>query len=68
MAPEEEGGGDVGGMFTITKTGQQGKSKAEVYGELNGVDCSKFPVEFIQDWSLEEVGYNPWIEAGDMYV
>ncbi|XP_069467135.1 ribosome biogenesis protein BMS1 homolog [Ambystoma mexicanum] len=48
---EEEGDSDeeLGGLFHVSRPDKESRRKA------NALDCSKFPVENIQDWDIEEV-------------
>lgn len=45
----EDAGDELGGLFHVSRPDKEAKQKA------NGLDCSKFLVEKIQDWDLEEV-------------
>ena len=48
---------DLGGLFKVVNKEQPGgrRQSSSVQGGLNDRDCSFFPVEGVQDWSLEEV-------------
>uniref|UniRef100_H2ZWM2 BMS1 ribosome biosis factor n=1 Tax=Latimeria chalumnae TaxID=7897 RepID=H2ZWM2_LATCH len=46
---DEEGGLELGGLFRVSRPNKESKCKA------SALDCSKFPVESLQDWNLEEV-------------
>lgn len=48
---EEEGDsdGELGGLFHVSRPDKEYRRKA------NALDCSKFPVESLQDWDMEEV-------------
>ncbi|XP_026710886.1 ribosome biogenesis protein BMS1 homolog [Athene cunicularia] len=45
----EDAGGELGGLFRVSRPDKASKQKA------NALDCSKFLVEKLQDWDLEEV-------------
>ncbi|NXL34949.1 BMS1 protein, partial [Glaucidium brasilianum] len=45
----EDAGGELGGLFRVSRPDKASKQKA------NALDCSKFLVEKLQDWNLEEV-------------
>ena len=48
---------DLGGLFKVVNKEQPGgrRQSSSVQGGLNDRDCSFFPVEGVQDWSLKEV-------------
>ncbi|XP_060097011.1 ribosome biogenesis protein BMS1 homolog [Heteronotia binoei] len=46
---EGEAGGELGGLFRVSRPDNESKRKA------NALDCSKFPVEAPKDWDLDEV-------------
>ena len=52
---EEDGDEDVGGLFKVVQ--KVNKKKKINHYDLNGLDCSKFVPETIQDWDLEEVSF-----------
>uniref|UniRef100_A0A8C9F9Z7 BMS1 ribosome biogenesis factor n=1 Tax=Pavo cristatus TaxID=9049 RepID=A0A8C9F9Z7_PAVCR len=45
----DDAGDELGGLFHVSHPDKESKQKA------NGLDCSKFLVEKLQDWDLEEV-------------
>ena len=44
---------DVGGMFKIASELKTVTSNQD--DDVNARDCSRFPIEVLQDWSLQEV-------------
>ncbi|XP_074855519.1 ribosome biogenesis protein BMS1 homolog [Carettochelys insculpta] len=46
---EDDADEELGGLFHVSRPDKESKQKA------NALDCSKFPVETLQDWDLDEV-------------
>nr|XP_014339296.1 PREDICTED: LOW QUALITY PROTEIN: ribosome biogenesis protein BMS1 homolog [Latimeria chalumnae] len=60
---DEEGGLELGGLFRVSRPNKESKCKA------SALDCSKFPVESLQDWNLEEELYGDFedLETGEKH-
>ena len=48
----EDENDELGGLFRVARKQKQDKFNK---GHADGTDCSRFPVEQVRDWEVEEV-------------
>ena len=54
-ADANENEDDLGGLFKVVSTKVKEKRSKSEGSDLNGRDCTRFVVEAVQQWDIEEV-------------